>query len=271
MKLLFLGSGSAFTVGDDNYHCNVLLIGDDGSKLLIDCGSDLRFSLHAAGYSPADITDLYISHLHSDHIGGLEYLGFSTLFNPHCLRPNLYLSKELASELWNHSLAGGMGSLEGDLATLETYFKPCPIEHNGYFRWQGIQFQLVRVPHVHNGYYLMPSYGLFFELGGTRIFFTTDTQFCPELLEPYYGQADLIFHDCETSPIPTPVHARYEQLVTLPPEIRRKIWLCGYQPGPKPPAQRDGFQGFVRRGQMFEFASPLVSSVQVGDRKMVSV
>jgi ribonuclease BN (tRNA processing enzyme) len=256
MKIIFLGSGSAFTLGEDNFHCNLLLVGDQERNLLIDCGSDLRFSLHQAGFTPCHVTDIYISHLHSDHIGGLEYLGFSTLFDPHCLRPNLYLSKELASELWEHSLSGGMRSLEGDLATLDTYFNTCAIEQNGFFRWEGIQFQLVRVPHVHNGYYLMPSYGLFFEVEGTRIFLTTDTQFCPELLSPYYEQADLIFHDCETGSIPTPVHARYEQLLQLPSDIRDKMWLCGYQPGPKPDPRQDGFRGFVKRGQVFEFCKP---------------
>ena len=99
----------------------------------------------------------------------------------------------------------------------------------------------------------MPTYGLLFRLGQTTIFLTTDTHFAPHTLEPFYRQADLIFHDCETSLFPTPVHAQYEQLVTLPPEIKAKMWLCGYQPGQKPDAKADGFLGFVQRGQRFNF------------------
>ena len=53
----------------------MLLINEQGNKLLIDCGSDIRFSLYAAGFSHLDITDIYISHLHADHAGGLEYIG----------------------------------------------------------------------------------------------------------------------------------------------------------------------------------------------------
>ena len=34
------------------------------------------------------------------------------------------------------------------------------------------------------------------------------------------------------------------------------MWLCGYQPGPKPDAVADGFLGFVKRGQVFDFPSP---------------
>ncbi|NET31677.1 MAG: ribonuclease Z [Cyanothece sp. SIO1E1] len=253
MQLIFLGSGSAFTIGDDNFQCNLLLISPQGRSLLIDCGSDLRFSLRAAGFTPSDITDVYISHLHSDHVGGLEYLGFSTLFNANCPRPHLFLSQDLVNDLWERTLCGGMGAIEGQQTQLDIFFQVCPIALNDAFHWQDISFQLVKVPHVHNGQSWIPSYGLFFEIAGTRIFFTTDTQFSPQILTPYYEQADLILHDCETSAWPTPVHAGYQQLKQLPLATRQKMWLHGYQPGPKPNAQLDGFQGFIQRGQAFEF------------------
>ncbi len=91
-KLIFLGSGSAFTIGVDNFQSNMLLVSDQRNKLLIDCGSDIRFSLYKAGFSHLDITDIYISHIHSDHTGGLEDIGFNTKFDSRCNKPNLYLS-----------------------------------------------------------------------------------------------------------------------------------------------------------------------------------
>ncbi|MGL5034855.1 MAG: MBL fold metallo-hydrolase, partial [Microcystaceae cyanobacterium] len=60
MQLLFLGSGSAFTLCSDNFQSNMLFISESGRKLLIDCGTDIRFSLHKAGLSYQDITDIYI-------------------------------------------------------------------------------------------------------------------------------------------------------------------------------------------------------------------
>ncbi|WP_013320337.1 MBL fold metallo-hydrolase [Gloeothece verrucosa] len=252
MKLLFLGSGSAFTVGSNNFQSNMLLITEEDKKLLIDCGSDIRFSLHEVGLSYANITDIYISHLHSDHVGGLEYIGLASKFDPRCQKPNLYLSKDIASEIWDRTLAGGMRFVEGDLKTLNSFFEIYPIKPNGYFIWENLQFNLVKVLHVNSNYCLMPTYGLFFEVNQTRIFITSDTQFCLDILKPYYQEADLIFQDCETSKFPTPVHAHYEELVTLPKDIKQKMWLYGYQPGQLPAAETDGFCGFVKRGQIFE-------------------
>lgn len=253
MKLIFLGSGSAFTVGVDNFQSNLLLINEEGHKLLLDCGSDIRFSLYEFGLSYLDITDIYVSHLHSDHVGGLEYIGLSCLFDPRARKPNLYLSKDIAAKIWSNTLCGGMTSIEGDIADLDSFFNVHAIARKEYFVWEDIQFHLIRVTHIDSKYFLMPSYGLYFEIGTKKIFLTTDTQFSPEILKDYYERADLIFQDCEIANFPTQVHAHYEQLLTLSPEIKKKMWLYGYQPGSLPEAEKDGFQGFVKRGQTFTF------------------
>src|SRR4026207_2443432 len=113
MQLLFLGSGSAHTVATANFSSNMMSISDGGRRLLIDCGSDIRWSLAKQGFSHPDVTDIYISHLHADHIGGLEYIGFQTKFDPRCERPRLYVEASLADTLWNCALRGGMGIISG--------------------------------------------------------------------------------------------------------------------------------------------------------------
>ena len=59
----------------------------------------------------------------------------------------------------------------------------------------------------------MPSYGLKFTYNNTCILFTSDTQNTLKHLLPFYEQADIIFHDCETSQMKSTVHAHYSELV----------------------------------------------------------
>ncbi len=253
MQLIFLGTGSAFTVGADNYQSNLLLTLENGRKLLIDCGSDIRHSLHKFGMSYLDITDIYISHLHSDHAGGLEYIGLNTLFDPNCAKPNLYLHESLVSSLWDNTLSGGMYYVQNEVTTLETFFNVHPLTTTQPWLWEDLNFNLIQVVHVKSNVGLMPTYGLFMELGNTKVLFTADTQLYLEVFQEYYDASDLIFHDCEISKCPTPVHAHFHQLKELPSIIKEKMWLYGYQPGELPDAISAGFSGFVKCGQVFEF------------------
>jgi ribonuclease BN (tRNA processing enzyme) len=62
----FLGTGSSFTL--DNFQTNFLLTLDNGYRLLVDCGSDIRHALKAhTDLTYLDIDGVYISHLHADH------------------------------------------------------------------------------------------------------------------------------------------------------------------------------------------------------------
>lgn len=254
MELLFLGSGSAHTLGADNFQSNMILIADSGRRLLIDCGSDVRWSLARQGLSHLDITDIYISHLHADHVGGLEYIGFQTKFDPRCRRPRLYLEASLVDPLWNHALRGGMGIISGMETKLETFFDVHIVTANNPFEWEGTRLEPVPAVHVSSPRATVHSYGLLIERDGHRTFLTTDTQFTPGRLAAHYGRADLIFHDCETGPARTGVHAHYDDFVHLPAAVRAKTWLYGYPPGLLPDATAAGFLGFVRAGQSFELA-----------------
>ena len=253
MKFLFLGTGSAFTVGD-NFQSNMLLIADDGAVFLIDCGGDVRHSLHQHQYTHKAINNVYISHLHADHIGGMEWLGFSRKFDPTCRLPNLFISDDLVEPLWDHALSAGMRSLKESDSQLTSYFDVQSVAMDKrQFHWAGVEFTLVQTEHVYDNGKPVPCYGLFFTYQNTRIFLSTDSQYTPDRFSEYFSKADVIFHDCETGLFKSGVHAHFDELCQLPPAIKQKMWLYHYQPGTLPDAVKVGFKGFAQPGQVIDF------------------
>ncbi len=252
IKLQFLGSGSAFVPITENFQSNMILQSSSGKRLLIDCGTDARHSTAALGLGYRDINSVYISHFHADHVGGLEWLAFTTRFDPVAKKPSMMIHPSLLETLWDNVLSGGLKSLEGDKsATLNDYFDILPCVNDSSFNWESIHINLVKTIHVYDGHELVPSYGLYFETNKNRVFISTDTQFKPELYMPYYQQADIIFHDCETSPHKGCVHAHFTELATLDPSIKAKMWLYHYSTTERYDAVANGFKGFVTKGQEF--------------------
>lgn len=255
MKLTFIGTGSAFTVGE-NYQSNMLFRADSGKNLLIDCGGDARHALFALGLSADDIDAVYISHLHADHVGGLEWLAFSTMFSQKMPRKvDLYCHKSLLRGLWN-SLQGGLESLQDVQTQLSSYFTVHALEDEGSFLWEGVTFSIFRTTHQISNQTIMPSFGIEAVINGVKVLLTTDTIFpsnTNQVLFQKYLWADVIFQDCETAAVKTHVHAHYSELNQLPAEIKKKMCLYHYQPGLLPDAKKDGFRCFIKKAQTFTF------------------
>lgn len=252
MHLMFLGVSSALSAGYKNFNSNMLLTSKSGKNLLIDCGYDIKHSLFEQNMSHGDIDAVYISHLHADHVGGLEWLGFSKYFIDKNVS-TLFISNIIKDKLWNNVLSGGMSCLESAEASINTFFNVHTIMHNSFI-WEDINFELVKVKHSYSNQREIPCFGLLIKVAKKKIFITTDTRYCPNLLMPIFEKADIIFHDCETSIQISMQHARYNDLKLLPSQIRAKMWLYGYgNDVALPNAKDDGFKGFVVNGQRFIF------------------
>ena len=259
MKIKFIGVGSAFTT-PKYYQSNMLILARSGKKMLVDCGSDARFALSECNIHNLNLSQeidaVYISHLHADHIGGMEWLAFNTYFCPKRVIPKLFMEERLMHDMWNHSLKGGLGRIEGKKMNLSDYFDCRPLANGDSFLWEGIKFKLVQMPHVildENGHC---SFGLLIkeaEYEGPAVFVTMDTQFQPEVVSRIGEKVVAIFHDCETSPFKSIIHTHYDDLCTLPKTLKKKMWLYHYQPDPDCQPEADGFKGFVAKGQEFEF------------------
>ena len=267
MEFMAIGSGNAFT--KKNWQSN-FLITQNGKRLMIDCGTYSWLAMDELKLTTGDIDAVYISHLHADHCGGLEELMFTTYFNPTLKRPTLFCegayvkdtdigiihSSGLVKELWDNVLCGGARGLEGVEATLDTFFDVKPVKANKSFTWEGITFDIIQTIHISSKYKIEHSFGLMWTDPDTkeRVYLTTDSQFCPvNAMKAYLREANVIFHDCETSPYASGVHAHYNELRMLAPEIKQKMWLYHFQDNVitnwdewEQKAKDDGFLGFVK-------------------------
>ena len=258
MKLTFIGVGGAFApISKGN--SNMILESDSGKKMLVDFGTTAPYILRdEMKVDFRDIDALWISHLHADHIGGLEMLAFSRYFQPkkdesgNNVKIKLFMIPSLMKELWESSLKGGLESVEGKVMNLTDYFECICVEPNTQFSWEGYTFIPVQTIHVMSGYMFKNSYGLMIKsvATGYKTFITTDTQFAPYQLNCFYKEANIIFHDTETLPFKSHVHAHYSDLNTLDKNIKAKIW-CYHYADKIPSYKEDGFAGFVEKGQSF--------------------
>lgn len=221
--------------------------------MLVDCGTDCRRMMARVRLTHKDIDAIYISHLHADHVGGLEAMAFLSFFSGH--RPTLFHA--LGRDLWDQQRYG-LSKLHGATMGLGDYFKVEEIHRVLMsFQWEGLSIRAV--PHRHISATCgagMDSFGIHvYELGQANqdcLFITTDTNHPTELANVI--NSTLVLHDCETSQVPSGVHCQFDQLAKLPAQQKGKVWTYHYSAHPADMgklAQSHGLAGAARAGQVF--------------------
>ncbi|WEG18685.1 MBL fold metallo-hydrolase [Alkalihalophilus pseudofirmus] len=197
-----LGVNGAFT---KYYHNNyVFELGD--RKLLVDTGTTLRYSLQEAGFKESDITDIVITHLHSDHVGGLEEFAQRCKWI-HNHKPTLWIRNELAGGL-TQIISNGLCT---DGLSLEDYFNIEFIKGNFMLGLYEIETLETTDLHAQN----MFSMGLKINdiQEGINIVFTSDiAKHEAAQFDGYFDSSTVaLFHDVST--IKNPVHSYIEDVV----------------------------------------------------------
>ena len=262
LSLFFLGTGNAFT--KTAFQTNLLIIkGQD--HLLVDCGTLCSYAFeNMYNGRITDIKNLLLTHPHADHIGGVEELALAGKYITKRL-VNLVITDEFKKCLWEESLKGGIQYSEEGVMTFDDYFnqiKPVRIQKKPFEMFEtnvgSINIKLFRTRHVTTRKNSLKqsqiSYGLIID---DRILFTADTQFNPEQLKfllDKYKNIEVIFHDCDVMGYSRGVHAAYDELVTLPKEIKAKTYLSHYSEAVSTiDALVDGFAGLAKHWVYYDF------------------
>jgi ribonuclease Z len=80
IEIVFLGTGSAITAPGNSNACYFVRLGSE--NLLIDCGPGIMQQLDAVGISPREISHVFFTHRHGDHVLGFPMLMLWYALNP---------------------------------------------------------------------------------------------------------------------------------------------------------------------------------------------
>ena len=222
-----LGVGDAFSA---KWYSSAFAVGAIGPRgethwVLLDCPHPIRKMLaEATASAPLDIPDfdaVVLTHLHGDHVSGLESYGF---FNHFALqkRTQVLCHPSGSARLWPHHLAAGMDQLlreGGGVSAMKAndFFDFTALSTSSPVRFGPFTFESkMTVHHV-------PTTALRISAYGKTLGFSADTAFDVELLDWLFDGTDLVFHETNLG-----THTPYEKLAALDDNRRAMMRLYHY-------------------------------------------
>jgi ribonuclease BN (tRNA processing enzyme) len=226
LEVLALGVGDTFTL---KHHTSAVLIRCGGFHLAVDCPDSYGRALleasarSGAGIGLSEIDHVLITHVHGDHMNGLEGLAFYKRF-AEGKRLQLLASNEVRAVVWEERLKAPMGTLWDGHAHRSMRFED-------YFDFQQLRWEDETVVgplriRARRTIHHIPTSALLVTAEGRTLGYSADTAFDPGLID-FLAPADLILHETNLGPGHTPAAALEE----LPEEVRRKMRLYHYPDG----------------------------------------
>ncbi|HET7266899.1 MAG TPA: MBL fold metallo-hydrolase [Oleiagrimonas sp.] len=248
--LHFLGTGAAHAVELGN--ASAVLERDGKPLLLIDCGPDcVRRCLDAYGQPPEAV---FLTHLHMDHVGGLEQMFTRVWFDPEWRgRVHLYVHAGLVPLLQGRVADYPNVLAEGGANFWEAFrLVPCS---RGFWH-AGLWFDVFATRHHRPG----TSFGL--SLPGSFVW-TGDTRPIPEVLAEHAAGDELVAHDCGL--VGNPSHTGVDDVEReYPPALRQRLRLYHY--GSMADGEQLEARGFAiaRPGDVIDLTDPLPVDANAG-------
>lgn len=223
LEVLPLGVGDTFST---QHNTTALLLRFDGEYLSVDCPDTylraMGNAVATAGWStlPTDVDRVLITHVHGDHMNGLEGFTFYKHFVEH-KKLTLLAVPEVRSAVWEARLQVSMGQLWDG-----SQFRS--LSFDDYFDYQQLSWETATqigpfTIRARRTIHHVPTSALLISAGGRTLGYSADTAFDPTLIE-FLSSADLIIHETNHGP----AHTAYEDLLTLDERLREKMRLIHY-------------------------------------------
>lgn len=246
--LRLLGAGGAFSRRYGTTCAELRL--PNGERWLIDCGRQAPDQIAAAGLRWHDITGQIITHVHGDHVFGLEDFAFTRYFTDTDDVPSvrsggprikLVCHGAVRAEVWQ-TMAPSLRYVPDPAApasgTLATYFDPVeavgheparnnPWHHSERFELPGLRVVMRETVHVPG----KPSTSVELALddAGTIAWWSGDSTVDAALLTALEPRTTVFFHDCTFREYPGQVHGAFGALEQLPAAVRHKMVLMHHE------------------------------------------
>ncbi|MSR70066.1 MAG: ribonuclease Z [Phycisphaerales bacterium] len=217
IRAVIIGTGSALS--ERSYGSSAAIVTEHG-LILIDCPDAILRAMRDASKTsgiPLDamrITDILVTHLHGDHVNGLETIGWKHWIarqTAPAAPPRIHTIEVVARRLWER-LAPSMD--QNGSAKLEDYFSVNVLEPGTTTLISDLAVEVRPTEH------LIPCCGFRISRGGATLGWSGDTRFDPSHID-WLSTADVIVHETTESRVHTPIAC----LNALDPAVRAKMRL----------------------------------------------
>jgi len=221
--------------------------------LMIDCGQEALTAYHSAYERMPEA--LFISHIHMDHVAGLERLFFATWFDPTRRgRVRLYVPAAIVAHLHARVADYPGGALAEGGVNFWDAFQLVPVR-GGFWhaqRWYDVFAVRHHAPET--------AFGL--ALRGALVY-TGDTRPIPEILMHHANHGELIAHDCAL--LGNPSHSGLDELEReYPSSLRQRLVLYHYGNSAEADAMAARGYRVARAGARLALSEPSAEHAQVG-------